>query len=426
MTVREEFMSYVWRYQRLAGGAYKTTDGQILKIIKTGVINVNAGPDFDQARIILDDIEWVGSVELHVKASDWNLHKHPTDYAYDKVILHVVWENDKTISRPDGSQIPTFELKNNIEKDFVRRFDAIIKSNSEIKCEAQISNVTALAKSSMLEKALAHRLEAKAQAFLPILKYLKNDFEEFSYRIFCRHMGFKLNSDAFNKLAENLPFSIIRKHKSDLKQLEALLFGQAGFLENPQDEYAIELKVEYDFLKQKYNLENGLMSRSEWQFLRTRPGNFPTVRLAQMAAILHSISGVFDAFVLNLEVKNIASFLRIKPSEYWLSHYDFGKKSSNLMAGMGKSSVDVLILNCASVLLNIYSSETDNPVYFQKAINLLEELKPEVNVITSKWQGLGIKACDAFESQALIEQYNGFCAKNRCLACPIGHELLKN
>jgi Protein of unknown function (DUF2851) len=425
MTVREEFMAYVWRYQRLKGGEYHTVDGQLLKIIKTGVINVNAGPDFDQGRIVLDNIEWVGSVELHVKASDWNLHKHPIDYAYDKVILHVVWENDKEIFRPDGSKIPTFELKNNIEEDFVKRFDAIIKSNSEIKCENQLAKVSDLAKSSMLEKALAHRLESKASAFLPILKYLKNDFEEFSYRVFCRHMGFKLNSEAFYKLAENLPFSIIRKHKSDLKKLEALLFGQAGFLQNPQDDYASELKVEYDFLKQKYKLENGLMSRSEWQFLRTRPGNFPTVRLAQLAAILHTVSGVFDVFVLNLDVKNIANILRTPPSDYWKEHYDFGKKAANKMSGMGKSSAEVLLLNCASVLLNIYSQETDNPSFFQKAIKLLEELKPEFNVITGKWQSLGIKAHDAFESQALIEQYNGFCSKNRCLACPIGHELLK-
>jgi Protein of unknown function (DUF2851) len=425
MTVREEFMAYVWRYQRLKNTALFTSDGQQIKVVKTGIINVNSGPDFDQARIILENIEWIGSVELHVKASDWNLHKHPTDYAYDKVILHVVWENDKSISRPDGSLIPTLELKNYIEEGFVQRFDAIIKSNSEIKCQSQIKGVSAIAKSSMLEKALAHRLEAKAQAFLPILKVLKNDFEEFSYRIFCRHMGFKLNSEAFYKLSEHLPYSLIRKHKSDLKQLESLLFGQAGFLENPISDYAKSLKVEYDFLKQKYKLENGLMIRSEWQFLRTRPGNFPTVRLAQLAAIFHEISGVFDAFVLNLDVKNIANLLRVSPSVYWTEHYDFDKKAAKPMAGMGKNSADVLMLNCASLLLNIYSQETDNPGYFQKAIQLLEEVKPEANIIVSKWQNLGIKARDAFESQALIEQYNGFCAKNRCLACPVGHELLK-
>ena len=425
MTVREEFMSYVWRYQRLKGGQYHTSDGQILKIIRTGVVNVNAGPDFDQARVIIKDIEWVGSVELHVKASDWNLHKHPVDYAYDKVILHVVWENDLEIKRPDGSTIPTFELKNYIEADFVKRFDEIIKSGTEIKCQAHLAEVSDIAKSSMLEKALAHRLEGKAAVFLPVLKELKNDFEEFSFRIFCRFMGFKLNAEAFQKLAENLPFSVIRKHKDNLTQLEALIFGQAGFLENPQDAYAKSLKQEYDFLKQKYNLQNGVMSRSHWQFLRTRPGNFPTVRLAQLASILHAISGVFDAFVLHLDVKNIENILRVKPSEYWQEHYDFGKKSASKMQGMGKSSADVLLLNCATLLLNIYSSETDSPAYFQKAIKLLEELKPEINVITGKWQSLGIRARDAFESQALIEQYNGFCALNRCLACPVGHEILK-
>ncbi len=288
-----------------------------------------------------------------------------------------------------------------------------------------MGQISGLAKSSMLEKALAHRLEAKATVFLPMLKDLKNDFEEFSYRIFCRFMGFKLNSEAFQKLAENLPFSILRKHKDNLQQLEALLFGQAGFLDDPKDEYAGTLKKEYDFLKQKYNLQNGIMNRSHWQFLRTRPGNFPTVRIAQLASIIHTISGVFDVFVLHLDVKNIGNVLRIKPSEYWQEHYDFAKKSANKMQGMGKSSSDVLLLNCASLLLNIYSSETDNPSYFQKAIKLLEELKPETNVITHKWEALDIKAKDAFESQALIEQYNGFCTLNRCLACPIGHEILR-
>jgi Protein of unknown function (DUF2851) len=425
MTIREEFMAYVWRYQRLKSGGLKTTDGQDIRVIKTGVLNSNSGPDFDQARVLIADIEWVGSVELHVKASDWNLHKHTVDYAYDKVILHVVWENNGEISRPDGSKIPTLELKDFIEEDFVSRFDAIIKSKSEIKCENSFETVSDIAKLSMLEKALANRLESKSELFLPILKELQNDFEEFSYRIFCRQMGFKLNSEAFYTLSVNLPFSIIRKQKSNLKQLEALLFGQAGFLEEPKDTYSQDLKTEYDFLKQKYGLEKSQMQRSTWQFLRTRPGNFPTVRLSQLAAILNQMEGVFDALVLNLDVKTISKVLRILPSQYWQEHYDFGKKASKKMTGMGASSAEVILLNCAPLLLNIYSTEIGNYSYFKRAIELLEGLKPEVNVIINKWQGLKIKARDAFDSQALIEQYNGFCAKNRCLACPIGHELLR-
>jgi hypothetical protein len=425
MTVREDFMAYVWRYQRFQNKPYYTVDHKEIVIKSPGILNVNAGPDFEQARVFIDGIEWAGSIELHVNASDWELHNHTSDANYNKVILHVVWNNNKPIKRPDGSLLPTFVLKDYIEGGFVDRFKEIITQKSNIKCQNSFKSVSGLAKVSMLEKALAFRLERKSADFLPSINELKLDFEEFAFRVFCVHMGFKLNSEPFKILAENLPYSIIRKHKDNLLQIEALLYGQAGFLENPEGEYAILLAEEYAFLQKKYKLVNGGLSRNHWHFLRTRLGNFPTVRLSQLAVFLNNLPSIFEVFVTDFNFKTLAEALKCKPSEYWRSHYDFNKKSAKQLNGMGQNSISVLILNSASVLLNIYATKTDSAEYFQKIINILETFKAEKNSIISNWESLNLSPQNAFESQALIEQYNSFCTKNKCLSCPIAHELLK-
>lgn len=420
MTLREEFLHHVWLYQKFDNTALLDKEGNIVQVIKTGTLNKNAGPDFENARIIIEGIEWAGSVEVHIKSSDWNKHNHQSDFAYEKVILHVVWENDLNIKRKDGSLVPTIELKNSIDKEFLRKFKSLIDSDKDILCKAQFAEIDDITKYNMLEKALANRLEQKAQLLYVDLENVNNDFEELAYRAFMRNMGFKLNSDIFYRLSQNLPFKILQKHRHDVFQLEALLFGQAGFLKENSSEYGLKLLKEYDFLAQKYDLNQAYISKSEWKFLRTRPGNFPTVRLAQVASILNNTNGLFDLFVLNLDAENISKTLRNAPSAYWQAHYDFDKPYSSFVTGMGKSSADLIILNTAVVLLSLYSQKTDNYLYFENAISLLENIKPEVNNITKKWENLGLSPKNAFDSQALIQQYNHMCLAKKCISCAVG------
>ncbi|MCP9767409.1 DUF2851 family protein [Lacihabitans sp. LS3-19] len=421
----EDFIHYTWQFQQFDKTNLKTTEGQNLAVIKAGYRNPNSGPDFENCRISIADIDWAGKVEMHIKSSDWNRHNHQRDAAYENVILHVVWEHDLEVYRLDGTLIPTLEIKDLVYKETLEKYENLLRNPVEIPCEQHIPEVSDLAKLGMFEKALAHRLEQKSQGLKEILLETNNDFEELTYRVLARNMGFKLNSEAFLRLAEVLPFKIIQKHKGNLTQIEALLFGQAGFLDTPKDEYAKLLATEYAFLSQKYGLNSTKMERMQWRFLRTRPNNFPTIRIAQFAAILNSNYGLFSLFIENAEKKVLETALKVKPSDYWTKHYDFGKTLETPSKCMGESSVNNILINTCVQLLAFYADEVDQHTFFEKAIKILETIKPETNFITKKWQNLGFKISSAFDSQASIEQYNHFCTHKRCLQCPIGIEILK-
>lgn len=421
----EDFIHYTWQYQQFDKNSLKTIDGQFLSVIKPGYRNNNSGPDFENARITIGELEWAGKVEIHIKSSDWNRHQHQSDAAYENVVLHVVWEHDTEVFRSDTTTIPTLEIKDLVFKDTLQKYENLLKNTTEIPCQHHLSEVGDLAKISMIEKALAHRLQQKSEGLKVILEATNADFEELAYRVFARNMGFKLNSEAFLRLAEVLPFKVIQKHRGNLLQIEALMFGQAGFLDEPNNEYSEKLAKEYHFLAQKYGLLTQKMERREWRFLRTRLGNFPTVRISQLAAVLNQNNGLFALFLEDASKENIEKALEVLPSEYWRTHYDFGKKSDKELHGIGKSSVDNLLINTSVQLLAFYSEKTDNYSYFEKAIRILETLKPEQNFITKIWQNLGFKCVSAFDSQALIEQFNYFCTHKRCTQCAIGVEILK-
>lgn len=421
----EDFIHYTWQYQQFDKNNLKTTNQHSLSVIKTGVRNFNSGPDFENARINIGVIEWAGKVEIHIKSSDWNRHQHQHDKAYDNVVLHVVWEHDMEVFRTDNTAIPTLEIKDLVYADTLQKYENLIKNAAEIPCKHQLSEVSELSKISMLEKALAHRLQQKSDELSTLVKAVNGNFEELAYRVFARNMGFKLNSEAFLRLAESLPLKFIQKHKGNLFQIEALMLGQAGFLENPQDEYSENLATEYTFLAQKYNLTSLKMQRLEWRFLRTRLGNFPTVRISQFAAILNQNQGLFSLFLEDANKENIEKALQVLPSTYWQKHYDIAKVSETKLNGIGKSSIENLLINTSVQLLAFYADITDNHSYFEKAIGILENIKPEKNFITKIWEDLDFKCTSAFDSQALIEQYNFYCGAKKCTQCPIGVEILK-
>lgn len=421
----EDFIHYTWQYQQFDKINLKTTTGHPITVLKTGFRNSNSGPDFENARVNIAGIEWVGKVEIHVKSSDWNRHQHQHDKAYDNVVLHVVWEYDMEVFRADNTPIPTFVIKDLVYADTLQKYENLIKNVAEIPCKHHLAEVSALSKISMLEKAMAHRLQQKSSGLKTILEAVNGDFEELAYRVLARNMGFKLNSEAFLRLAESLPFKIIQKHRGDLSQIEALLLGQAGFLDNPIDDYSMTLAIEYKYLAQKYNLHSQKMQHLEWRFLRTRFGNFPTVRISQLAAILNENHGLFSLFLEDANKENIEKALQVLPSAYWQKHYDIAKVSGTKLKGIGKTSIENLLINTSVQLLAFYADVTDNHSYFEKAIGILENIKPEKNFITKIWENLGFKCTSAFDSQALIEQYNFFCAAKKCTQCPVGVEILK-
>jgi hypothetical protein len=422
----ESFIHYLWQFQYFKKDDLKTSAGETLQIFQPGLRNSNAGPDFEEAKIKIGNLEWRGSVEIHIKASGWNDHHHSDDQAYEKVVLHVVWENDKPIKRTDGTIMPTIELKDRVDITLWNRYKNLYTSSESIPCANNWSKISDITKLSMLDKTVVSRLEAKAEIVKTFLSKNHNDWEETCYQLFCKNFGFKVNAEPMLQLAQALPYKILLKHLDKPIQVEALLFGQAGFLENvKEDEYVATLTREFNLLRKKYSLDGRQMNAVQWRFFRLRPANFPTIRLAQLASLVKGQKNLFSKIVEATTYKELVNLLDVNQSEYWQQHYQLGKKSKTVVPSLGKSSIENCIINTIAPLLVAYGQLHDEQMYIDRAITILQYLPSENNKITREWNLLGYKVTSAFDSQGLIELYNNFCLKRRCLECSIGSSIIK-
>ena len=423
--MKEHVLHFIWQHQYFNHNDLQCEDGQLITIIKKGNKNTNEGPDFDLALVKIGNIEWAGTIEIHIRSSDWNLHRHSAHNAYNNVILHVVWDNDTQIINNDGMPIPTLVLKNNVSKELIAKCNSLIENIQPIPCSSQFENVNYLTKIGMLERVLVSRLERKAELVLGLLDQNKGDWEETAYQVLAQNFGFKVNAAPFLRLAQNLPFKMLLKHTEDTLQMEALLFGQAGMLEEESvDEYYWSLKREYQFLSHKYQLSANKLAKNEWKFMRMRPPNFPTIRLSQLASLLVAAKGFFSQIIEQENLGKLKNLFAVQQSEYWQKHYQFGKISARKLNGIGAEAADTLIINTVCVILVAYSIYKSDEEYLEKAMQLLEQLGCEGNAITRQWDELGVHAKNAFDSQAQIELFNEYCTKKQCLNCMIGHELL--
>jgi hypothetical protein len=207
--------------------------------------------------------------------------------------------------------------------------------------------------------------------------------------------------------------------------VEALLFGQAGFLEEDlENEYYRLLRREYNVLRQKYNLSERRLSKVQWKFLRLRPANFPTIRLAEFAALIFSRPLLFSTILEATTYHELENIFTVKQSEYWSEHYTFSKSAREPVSGMGTSTIGTIIINGVAPLLVAYGKSKDDQHYIDRAISILQHTPAEANTIVTQWKNLGIKCKTAFDSQALIELQNSYCSKRRCLDCNIGVSLI--
>ncbi len=422
--MNESFLHYLWQFQYFEKKELFTSEAEPLTILKTGTLNSNAGPDFFNAKVKIGELEWVGNVEIHIKSSDWFAHHHEKNSAYHNVILHVVWDNDKPVLR-NGITIPTLELKDRVDISLLHEYKKLISSPTSIACQKSFPQVDDLVKFSMLDKALMQRLETKASQAVELLKLNNNDWEETSYQLLARNFGFKVNADPFFQLSKSLPYKIIQKQNS-LLQVEALLFGQAGMLETKtKDEYISLLFREYHLLEQKYSLSSFKLSPGQWRFLRLRPANFPTIRLAQFAALLFASKNIFSQLISIESYASIQKIFLQQQSDYWRTHYRFGKKAKGDVPELGEASIQNIVINTVAPLLVAYGKHKDEQTYIDRAVDLLQQLPAEQNKIMREWNALGLKVKNAFDSQALIELHNNFCQKRQCLNCTIGISILK-
>lgn len=423
--MQEALLHYVWQHQHFSKGELQTADGLPINIINPGFLNKDAGPDFSQAKVIIGEIEWNGSIEIHVKASDWQLHKHQQDKAYDNVILHVVWEANQDVFRTDNTKIPVLELASRVKIDLLKKYNELVSNTTNsLPCESQFTAVKRISKYLMLDSLAMERLESKSKVVNETLAATTNDWEQTAYRLLMKSVGLKANAEIFELLATYLPFRLLQKHNDSLFQLECLLFGVAGFLDGTECEYQRKLKEEFEFLSHKYGLERRI-EQSQWKFMRLRPAAFPTVRLAQLASLFNSLHSIFDSFTQFEQADQFRKKLKTQPSEYWQSHYNFNKLSKTETRGFGDATIDLIIINAVVPLLVAYGKQVDNQSYIDKAVLLLENTKPESNSITNRFKEVNLRAKSALDSQGMIQWFNEYCNKRRCLECNVGMEILK-
>ncbi|MFD0792942.1 DUF2851 family protein [Mucilaginibacter litoreus] len=426
MLFTEDFLHYVWQFRLFNRINLRTTEGEELEIYSVGLHNKNAGPDFQNARIRIGETTWAGNAEIHIASSDWQRHGHTADGAYDNVILHVVYNDDVPLLRTDGKRVPTFELKDRISADLHHRYHGLVFGNqSIIPCEGSISAVDGITMQNWLTRILVERLEKRSEVVITALNQNRGDWEETFYQFLAANFGFKVNALPFELLAKSLPQNILAKHKNNALQIEALVFGQAGFLnEDFADAYPLALKQEYAFLQKKYKLtpiENHL-----WKFMRMRPQNFPTIRLAQFAGLIMQSHHLFSKILETGDVKMLRGlFADIKVNQYWETHYRFDKESKPSAKSLGAASIDTILLNTVVLFLFSYGRHLQLQHFTSRALKLLENIPAEQNNITSDFVNLGLNIRSAFESQAFIELKNSYCNYKKCLQCGVGIKILK-
>ena len=418
----EQLLHYVWKHKIFSLKELKTTTGQQVEVIDTGLANTDAGPGFFNAKLKLDGVLWIGNIEIHERSSDWFKHGHHADTGYNSVILHIASEIDMEISRSNGERIPQIQL---ICPEAVHtNYKELLETDSYPPCYRIIPSLSPFTAHSWMSALQMERFEQKATLLNERLKRCQGNWEDAFFITLARNFGFGLNGDAFETWAHQLPFRAVDKHRNDLFQIEAIFFGQAGILEDSDgDGYYLRLKKEYTYLQHKFGLIP--MDASLWRFLRLRPANFPHIRIAQLACLYHRAYGLLSRIMETETLQGVRDILKGGTSEYWLTHYTFGGSSPSRPKTLSNTSLDLLIINTVVTFLYAYGLHKGNPVLCARAGSFLEELKAENNYITRMWEQCGMKASNAADSQALIQLKKEYCDKKKCLYCRIGYEYLK-
>ncbi len=426
--MKEEFLHYLWKYSLYETSSLIDGDGNPITVISPGEYNRDSGPDFFNARIIIAGTEWAGNVEIHIRSSHFNIHGHDHDHAFDNVILHVVAEKDIKVYNANNEELLTTEIRFNPE--LYRKYIDLVNNPCAIACRDELEGTDSFLLRTWLNSLLIERLQIKSEAVMKIWTATGNDWDETFYRVLTRYFGFRVNTEPFEMLATALPFRIIRKHADNRLQIEALLFGSAGMLEEGlfknalSDEYYTGLIREYKVLSAKYSLRpiHGWL----WKFCRLRPVNFPTVRLSQLAALLSTAGGLFSRTLVADDMSQMKGLFGVAASLYWDNHYIFGKESKRSGKHTGDQATDILLINAVIPMIFFYGRTHNDRMLCDRALDFLADIDPEKNSVIRDWTLAGVVPESAFYTQALIQLTDEYCRKRRCLDCRIGSSVISS
>jgi len=426
--MKEEFLHYLWKYCLYDSDSLLDNENNKIVVLNPGEYNHDSGPDFFNARILLSGTEWAGNVEMHLRSSHFNTHGHNSDPAFNNVILHIVAENDKRVFNSKNEEILTVEIK--YDPVLYQKYSDLINNPCVIACQNEIRAIDSFYLRHWLHSLLIERLQDKSDSIMKIYLQTGNDWDETFYRILSRYFGFRVNTEPFEMLASALPFRIIRKHADDRFQIEALLFGTAGMLEEGlfkdalSDKYYKDLVKEYRILSAKYLLQpiHGWL----WKFSRLRPVNFPTVRISQLSALLAVAGGLFSRIMETSNFSKLKELLGCSASSYWDNHYLFGKKSITFPKKTGEQATDIFVINAIIPVIFTYGRLHNKYDVCERALAFLEEIDPEANSVIRDWKASGIETESALYTQALLQLTDNYCRKRKCLECRIGCKIISN
>ena len=422
--MKEDFLHYLWKFKKFDTLNLKTSNKELITIADVGQYLEMAGPDFFNAQITIGDQMWAGNVEIHLKSSDWYVHHHERDAAYENVILHVVWEHDTEIYRKNNTEIPVLEIKNYVDPDTIANYQSLMAPKAWIFCEKQLTHISPFILKNWQERLFFERLERKSKPIFELLQETNNDWEAVLFSLLAKNFGLNTNGETFLKIATSIPFSIIRKERFEVENLESLLFGAAGLLDvEKEDNYFQDLKFRYYYLLHKYQIEKN--NGNPVQFFKHRPDNFPTIRLSQLASLYHSHQNLFSEISESTSVASIYALFQVSASPYWQSHYQFDKQSPKKNKMLSKSFIDLIIINTIIPIQFAYAKSKGEEIA-EDLIQLLNQVAPEQNAIVDKFSSFGLKLVSAYETQSMLQLKNEYCSKSKCLACAIGMELMKS
>lgn len=418
--ITEEFLYYIWQFRKWDKDVpFLSTHGEKIEVISPGQRNGDAGPDFTNAKVKINNVLWVGNVEIHVKSQDWLVHNHQQNKAYHNIILHVVYLQNHTHTLGNFS---TIELKDKISLDLISKYQKLNNPNHFIPCEALVAEIDTTHIAAFEERLFVQRLETKSKQLSRRITNLKGDWEALLFEEMGYTFGLKINAEPFRNLARSFPFTVLQKNKTNAA---ALLFGQAGFLENPQDKYSKNLYNAYAFLAHKYQLTS--LAPHLFKYFRLRPANFPGVRIAQWTAVYTKSTSLFQDLIELDKIDDFHTFFRgIKTDDYWDSHYKLNQKSSRIYPKeISKNWVNLFLINTWIPILYTYGIFIGNH-YFERITHLMTQIPPEENKTIQNFKRLGIKVEHALSSQAFLELKKNFCNQKKCLHCNLGNQILKN
>ncbi len=419
--MNEKFLTFLWK-NRYFPSTLETTDGQIVKIISYGLPSMDSGPDFINVRLSIDGKVWAGAVEMHRKSSDWFAHSHDKDPAYQNVILHIVYHEDKPVYRPTGEKIPTVE--HIPEQSLIEAYNKLTSAKDVLKCNNYLPSIPSHITIGWLDNLLIERLDKRTSEIISEYRNSSNDWEQVLFQRIARSLGTRANAEPMHILARSISYKYLKRYTDQLDVLEAILFGQAGFLNQPiDDQYYTRLQQLFDLHKRKLHLQP--FDPKMWKFMRLRPYNFPTVRLAQLAGILSQTDHLFS-FILEKDLSEILQLFSVKASAYWDTHFRFAKNSKFQPKELGKHALHGLIINAVVPVLFAYGRYIGEKQHTAKALSFLDSLPFENNYITRLFSKLAYPRYKATDSQALIQLYKNYCQRERCLDCRFGVHILKS